>query len=822
MNFSLDHIIAITDAEVIGSNATTNIRAIVTDSRKIIDTTGVLYAAIRGEHHDGHLFVEECYKKGIRIFIVEKINNTWKLPDALLLKVSNTILAIQKIAAAHRRQFQYPIIGITGSNGKTIVKEWLNQLLAADFKIVRSPKSYNSQVGVPFSIWNMGTEHTLGIFEAGISQPKEMERLSEIIAPTIAVITSIGEAHMEHFQSPTVLIEEKTKLFLHAQKLVYCSDNSALNDVIHQYYGHKQVVDWSTRNERAVVFITNVSKGEKHSSFNATIRGVTYTIEIPFSDGASLENACTCIATCVALDLPLNHIIEKLKKLSPIQLRLQLLSGSHQFDIINDSYSADLKSLEIALDYMHMHAKGRKSAVILSDVLQSGLDELTLHHQINSLLSKYKTECLFGIGKSLSKHISAYTCEKRMFESPEAFIKSIDPREFANQIVLVKGARDFGFERIVDFLQAQSHETVLEVNLSAVAHNMHYFRGLIGDQAKLMVMVKAAGYGTGSVEVARTLEFNKADYLAVAYIDEGIALRDGGISLPIMVLNSELAGMHAMIRHQLEPEIFSIKSLNTFLEALALFPEKKPYPVHIKLDTGMKRLGFEEEEIPLLCKAISGNEDIKVASIFTHLAASDDPQFDDFTQHQINRFENMVDTIKATLGYSPMLHAANTGGIQRHPNTVFDMVRLGIGLYGISAAAEEQKNLRTVATLKTVISQIKTVQKGETIGYSRSFVAPYTMQIATIPVGYADGLRRTLSNGKGSVFIQGKSCPIVGKVCMDMTMVDVTGLKLSGEEEVEIFGNQNSIIKFAQESDTIPYEILTSVSQRVKRIYLEE
>lgn len=822
MNFSLRHIAKIIHAEVVGDLKEITIRKIVTDSRKIIDTNGVVYAAISGERHDGHSFIKECFDKGIRYFIVEKKPTTVSESEAVFLVVKNTVRALQEIATAHRKQFHYPVIGITGSNGKTVVKEWLNQLLAADFKIIRSPKSYNSQVGVTFSVWNMETEHSLGIFEAGISQPEEMDQLEKIIAPTIAVVTTIGEAHLEHFQTREKLIQEKTKLFNPADTLVYCADTIDLNHWIKQTYPDKKIVAWSREKKDVSVFVSDIQSADKHTIFKATTGSETYHIEIPFTDKASVENAITCFTVCVALNVSLLHVVEKFKKLSAVNLRLQLLSGAHQFDIVNDSYSADLKSLEIALDYMHVHARGRSTTVILSDILQSGMPAQKLHAEINTLLEKYKTERLFGIGKSMVEHSSAYTCERTMFSSTAEFIKSVDTKAFANKIVLVKGAREFSFELIVDYLQAQTHETVLEVNLSAVAHNMHYFRSQLKENTRLMVMVKAAGYGTGSAEIARTLEFNKADYLAVAYIDEGVALRDAGVSLPIMVLNSELAGLHAMIRNQLEPEIFSLKSLDAFLDALSLFSEKTPYPVHIKLDTGMKRLGFEKHEIKTLCEKLQHITSIKVASIFTHLVGSEDPSLDDFTTHQLDAFEEMAAEIENTLGYQTMKHAANTGGIQRHPRAEYDMVRLGIGLYGISAVPQEQQNLMTVASLKTVISQIKEVAVGESVGYNRSYVADRPMQIATIPVGYADGLRRVLSNEKGSLKINGHSCPIVGKVCMDMTMIDVTGLGLNGNEEVEIFGNQNSIIQFAKESDTIPYEILTSISHRVKRIYIED
>lgn len=823
MNLALSHIIAITGAETKGQITDAVIREIVTDSRKITGAGQTIYAAIKGVHHNGHLFLRDCYDKGIRFFIVEE-NTTDSFPDdAVFLRVKNTVDAIQRIASAHRSSFKYPVIGITGSNGKTIVKEWLNQLLCSHFKIVRSPKSYNSQVGVPFSIWNMGTEHSLGIFEAGISMPGEMEKLERIIRPEIGVLTTIGQAHIEHFSSRENLIREKIILFGNSRKIIYCSDAKDADAILKAEYPESRLFSWSLHSSPGSdLYVTDIIRTDSSTSFTFQYADREYQAEIPFGDQASLENAVSCISVCLVLNISPEEISDSLKKLNPVRLRLQLIRGAGNFDMINDSYSADLKSLEIALEYMARHARERKTAVVLSDILQSGETESELHAKINSLLQKFKTEQLFGIGTSMIRNKAQYEIPVQMFPKTEDFLRVAKNDLFQDHILLVKGAREFGFERIVANLQAQTHETVLEVDLNAVARNMHYFRRLIGSETKLMVMVKAAGYGTGTAEIARTLEFNKADYLAVAYIDEGIALREAGISLPIMVLNSELAGLPSMIRYQLEPEIFSLKSLDAFVETLKRHPEKQPFPVHIKLDTGMHRLGFETEEIERLCDRIAREKSIRVVSIFTHLAGSDDPGHDAFTHHQLELFRENAERIISAIGYRPMLHAANTGAIQRHPESAMDMVRLGIGLYGISADPKAQGELQTVATLKTIISQIKNIRKGESIGYGRNFIAVRNMRIATIPVGYADGLKRSLSNGKGAVMINGHLCPIVGNVCMDMTMVDITDADVSESDSVEIFGNNYPIAEIARNSGTIAYEVLTSISHRVKRIYLEE
>ncbi len=821
MSLKLQEIELILNSTVVGNTNERIINELATDSRRVNFPDTAIYFAIKGKNHDGHQYIDECYRKGVRCFVCEVNPDTDAYADATFFLVNNSILALQKVAAAHRNKFIIPIIGITGSNGKTIVKEWLNQLLSPVFQIIRSPKSYNSQIGVPLSVWNIETEHSLGIFEAGISEPGEMNALAEVIRPSIGIFTTLGEAHLENFPSKQDLAKEKAKLFRLSEVVIYPKKLDIITDALHLIAPDTKHFTWSLEGD-GDVNISEVRFFEKKIFFDFHSYRFQGSIEIPFGDIASLENAVSALTACIYLGLDPNLFANTFKKLHPVELRMQIVVGSNNNVVINDAYSSDIHSLEIALDYMERHSKGKPTLVILSDIVQSGWSPEKLHEKINQLLVNKKTERIFGIGPGFIEYKHKYQIPGTFFNTTEELLKEIKPNEHSGRMILVKGAREFRFERVVNLFREKSHETVLEVDLAAIAHNMHFFKRKIGPSTKLMVMVKAGGYGTGSAEIAKTLEFNKADYLAVAYIDEGIALREAGVSLPIMVLNSELSGMKAMVQNKLEPEIFSFDSLKALLQTLEDTQYPGLYPVHIKLDTGMHRLGFESDHIEELCNQLNMQRRLHVVSIFTHLAAADAPQHDDFTQQQISLFELMSSQIAKTLGYQPLLHAANTGAIQRHPNARFDMVRLGIGLYGISTIPEEQSSLRTVATLKTTISQIKQIKKGESIGYNRAYIAQKDMTIATIPVGYADGLRRNLSNEKGSVWINGSVCNIVGNVCMDMTMIDISNATAKEHDEVIVFGAQHDISIIAANSGTIPYEILTSISHRVNRRYIEE
>ncbi len=797
------------------------ITELVTDSRRLNFPENTVYFAIKGKNHDGHSYIDECYRKGVRCFVCEENYSEEKYKDAYFFIVENSVVALQKIAEAHRNKFSLPVIGITGSNGKTIVKEWLNQVLSPIFQIIRSPKSYNSQIGVSFSVWNIETEHSLGIFEAGISEPGEMTALANIIKPNIGIFTTLGEAHLENFASKQELAREKAKLFRNSEVVIYPKKQDIITDALHAIAPNVRHFTWSFDGDGDVNF-SDIRFFDKKIFFDFKSATFAGNIEIPFGDIASLENVASVLTTCVFLQLDPSQFVNAFKKLHPVELRMQIVNGFNNNVIINDAYSSDIHSLEIALDYMERHSKGKPTLVILSDIIQSGWSPEKLHEKINQLLINKKTERIFGVGPSFIEFKNKYSLPGSFYISTEELLNELKPSDYSGRMILVKGARDFRFERVVNVFREKSHETVLEVDLAAIAHNMHFFKRKIGTATKLMVMVKAGGYGTGSAEIAKTLEFNKADYLAVAYIDEGIALREAGVSLPIMVLNSELSGMTAMIQNKLEPEIFSFDSLHAVIQTLEDLNYKGLYPVHIKLDTGMHRLGFETGHIEKLCLELQKQRRLHIVSIFTHLAAADAPQHDSFTESQISQFERMSAQIEKVLGYKPLLHAANTGAIQRHPHARFDMVRLGIGLYGISAVEEEQSSLRTVATLKTTISQIKKIKKGESIGYNRAYIASKDMTIATIPVGYADGLRRSLSNEKGSVWINGTVCKIVGNVCMDMTMIDISETAANEHDEVIIFGAQHDISIIAKDAGTIPYEILTSISHRVNRNYIEE
>lgn len=816
MIFSPAHIANITGGELIVSAHAQVVTQVALDSRKLSAPSASVYVAIAGERHDGHRFVREVYQQGVRVFITEKPCEADQFLDATVVRVSSAVAALQALAAHHRRQFHIPVIGITGSNGKTTVKEWLNLLLADDFTIVRSPKSYNSQVGVPQSVLLMEPYHTLGIFEAGISQPGEMEVLEKVIQPTLGVFTNVGMAHRENFSSSHQVGKEKALLFTHAHEVVCSADAPE----IAQALAHRRCTTWSYTREADVRFTL-----EAATAAGAEVRieregQEAFHVSLSMSDQASLENAACCITVLLHLGYSPEVIARRVQRVVPIPMRMEVLQGVGNAVIINDTYSNDLHSLEIALDFARRQNPGQRHVAVLSDAVQSGIADEERHHAINAMLASRGVSELFAIGEAFVPHLNVYTLPVRHFQSVEVFMSETAAEAFARSVVLVKGARELRFERIVQFLQEQTHDTVLHIDLDAMAHNLHYFRSQLSPGVKLMAMVKAFGYGAGSHEVASLLEFNKADYLAVAYTDEGVALRKSGISLPIMVMNPEKSSLESLVRHHLEPEVYSFRTLDQLLAALPA--EAKAYPIHLKLDTGMHRLGFGKDEVEELAQRLAAEPRVRVVSVFTHLAAADEPKHDGFTQKQLHLFEQSCTTLRLLLGYDFMRHAGNTGGIQRFAGAQYDMVRLGIGLYGVSAAPEHQSALREVSSLRTVVSQLRDVPAGDSIGYGRSFIAEQPMRIAIIPVGYADGLRRSLSNGVGEVLINDVRCPIVGRVCMDMTMIDVSGVAVQEGDAVVIFGAGISLSEFAQKCGTIAYEVLTSVPQRVKRVYLQE
>jgi Alr-MurF fusion protein len=788
------------------------------DSRKLSLPSSSVFFAISGVRHDAHLFLEEVYHAGVRVFITEKPCTVDMFTDATVIRVPDSIAALQRLAAHRRQQFHIPVIGITGSNGKTVVKEWLNLLLSDDFHIVRSPKSYNSQVGVALSVLNMESYHTLGLFEAGISEPGEMASLAAMIRPTLGVITTIGVAHLENFGQPAAIAAEKVKLFSGDVPVVYSADQPAIASVAHA----PGSLSWSFSG-RGDVQLQADAQGASGTLLRVRHAETEFSVSVPFRDAASLENAASCITVMLKMGYGADRIAERLPRLVPVSMRLELLQGAGGSILVNDTYSNDLQSLEIALDFARQQSSAKPLVAVLSDIVQSGVADRDRHRKIAALLQSKGVAQVYGVGSGFAEHEDVYGLPHQWFPSVANFTETIRPEVLYQKVILVKGARELKFERIVSFLQQQTHETVLQVDLSAMEHNLNYFRSKVGSGVKIMAMVKASGYGAGAHEVASLLAFNKIDYLAVAYTDEGVSLRQSGISLPIMVMNPERSSLHALLHHHLEPEIYSFRSLDQYLEACAAgeapLAERK---IHIKVNTGMNRLGFEAEEMAALGVRLQDVPGVRVVSVFTHLAASEDAKHDGFTATQLKCFDEAAAILENALGYGLLRHVGNTGAIQRFPQARYDMVRLGIGLYGISAVPSEQGLLRQVSSLKTVVSQLRTIGVGESVGYGRSFVATVRTTVATIPVGYADGLKRLLGNGGGEVLIRGVRCAILGRVCMDMTMVDVTGLEVNEGDEVTVFGEGLPIQEFAERCQTIPYEVLTSIPARVKRVYLQE
>jgi len=854
-------------AEIVGgklfpeNSADIQIRDILIDSRRLIRPEATLFVALVTARNDGHLFVDELYEKGVRAFLVVSSEHfATSLPRylATLIKVPDTLVALQKLAAYHRRQFDIPVIGITGSNGKTIVKEWLYQLLSSDFNIIRSPKSYNSQIGVPLSVWKMEKENQLAIFEAGISEPGEMEKLEEIIRPDYGIITNIGHAHDEHFASAIQKTEEKLKLFKHSKVVVYCSDYGLIDTCIKKSAAERTYTPFSwSRSKPADLEVTEITtqnaergtqnaergtrnaerksqtaeRGTPATSVKALYKGEELSFTIPFTDEASIENAIHCFALLLGIGDETNSEIfatslpRYFATLSPIAMRLELKDAINHCSLINDSYNSDINSLSIALDFLAQQNQHNKKTVILSDILQSGKDKNDLYNEIAALLESKGIGKLIGIGRDISKYSDKFKMQKNFYLTTDDFLMHYPVSSFHAESILLKGARLFEFERISNALQQKAHETVLEINLDAMVHNLNHYRSLLKPGVKMMAMVKAFSYGSGSFEIANLLQFHRADYLAVAYADEGVELRKAAIHLPIMVMSPEEQSLDTLLKYNLEPEIYNMRILDQLEEALIRnqTSNQEAVRVHIKLDTGMHRLGFQEDEIDELIKRLtSQNSKIAIVSIFSHLAASEDPAQDEFTREQIRHFDAMSSRIISATGYPALRHILNSAGISRFTEAQFDMVRLGIGLYGVGTNEEEQLRMRNVSSLRTVVIQQKSIKKNETIGYNRKGKAGQECNIAVIPIGYADGLDRRLGNGVGKVFIGGKAAAIIGNVCMDLCMADVTGMSVKEGDVVTIFGDEHPVTELAKAIGTIPYEVMTGISGRVKRIYYHE
>jgi len=827
MNYSIANINQIingTLSENYGHNVV--IKNLLIDSRKITTPENSLFFAIKGERNDGHVFISELYEKGVRSFVVSTLpENPGLYTNAAFILVKDTLFALQLLCSYHRSTFHIPVIGITGSNGKTIVKEWLFQLLREDKNIVRSPKSFNSQVGVPLSVWQMSEENDLAIFEAGISKPGEMSLLEQIIAPTIGLITNIGQAHDENFENQKQKVVEKLKLFVNAEILLYCKDYLLVNEEITNSKAFRELkaFTWSKKT-RADLLVGRITKSTSDTEIQAVFKNDFVRIHIPFTDEASIENAIHCWSMMLYLGYENSVIAERMKFLSPVAMRLELKEGINNCSIINDSYNSDLGSLNIALDFLNQQKQHPKKTLILSDILQSGRNEENLYKEVAELIHKKGISRLIGIGEAISRQAGLFNIEKSFYNSTPEFLQSYNNSLFRDETILLKGARAFGFEAISKVIQQKAHETVLEINLNSIVHNLNYFRSRLKADTKIMAMVKAFSYGSGSFEIANILQFHRVDYLAVAYADEGIELRKAGITLPIMVMNPEEQSYDSMIQYNLEPEIYSFRVLNLFEETLKRTERNlnKQIAIHIKLDTGMHRLGFGPEDINELIVRIRNNKQLQIKSIFSHLVATDESEHDDFTWQQIRQFTEMSDRIQSHVDHRVTRHILNSAGISRFPDAQFDMVRLGIGLYGIGVTATEQAQLQNVSTLKTSISQIKNIPANETIGYSRKGLTTRDSKIATVPIGYADGLSRKLGNGRGKMIVKGKPAPIIGNVCMDMCMIDITDINANENDEVIVFGEAYPITEVAKDVGTIPYEILTNVSRRVKRVYYQE
>lgn len=814
MMYTAKRIAELTNCKIIGDSEL-SIQFFLTDSRAIASVHDTLFIAIKTQRNDGHHFIPQLIKKGVKHFLIqEDAIDTANHKDASLVFIvsKNPLSTLQRLAAYHRSRFNIPVIGITGSNGKTIVKEWLYQLLKSDYNICRSPKSYNSQIGVPISVLNLRNTHTLAIFEAGISQPNEMEKLQEIIQPTLGVFTSFGDAHNEGFITKQQKLAEKAKLFLNTPTIV-------LNGIPEFNFKPNQVVIRVDESGQANFLIQ-----PKEFGFTLVHNDEKFQFQIPFFDKASILNAATCVVVLLRMGYTVQQIEGKIQSLQALSLRLEIKNGIQNSLVINDYYNSDLDSIKIALGFLQQQTRKNKKVIVLSDIEQSGLNSKELYTQLLNLLSASKVDLLIGIGKEIKSQKNLFGTNNLFFESTSQFLSEFKNHAYAlaNSTILLKGARSFGFEAISRLLQQKSHDTVFEIDLNKFISNVNYFRGKISSRVKVMAMVKAMGYGSGSIEIARVLQHIGINYLAVAYADEGVELKEAGIQLPVMVMNPEEDAFEDMINYGLEPEVYSFKVLQSFIQKLESMGITEPYPIHIKLDTGMHRLGFESFQIDELISQLKHLKQLKVVSVFSHLAASDNSDLDDFTFAQIDEFIKMNSAIESELGYQSLKHICNSAAISRFPNAHFDMVRLGIGMYGLGVNPEEQRYLQNVGCLKTKISQIKIIKAGHTVSYNRSGKIKEATSIATLPIGYADGFNRLLGNGKFSVLINGAECKTVGNICMDMCMVDVTNVDCKEGDEVIIFDSVSQINTLAKTLLTIPYEILTNVSGRVKRVYVQE
>ncbi len=812
---TISDLVKICQGQLIRSGPDQSIRSLLTDSRKVSDAQSAVFFAIKGPNHDGHKYIAELAQKGVSTFVIEAMPETPLPAEINLILVESSLKALQQLAKYKRGEFHSPVIAITGSNGKTIIKEWLSKMLSTRAQVVKSPRSYNSQLGVPLSVWEIGPQYDYGVFEAGISQMNEMDRLKEIIQPTHGIITNIGTAHEEGFDSIEIKLKEKLKLFQGCKVLVFSTNDSLIANAVKQMnQPPEKLISWSYHHE-ADIRIEALNDNNYRFHFPEKTR----ELRLPFTDEASEENLIHCICMLYELGLSSIQIQLALNSLEPVDMRLKLVKGINNTYVIDDSYNNDLAGIESALDFLaHQNQFGRKT-VILSDIPQVS-DPSKVYASVNRLLLEKGADKLIGVGPEISKNQELFGIDKSFYPGTGALLQQLSGKELQESVILVKGARKFGLERVVSALAEKAHQTILEINLDAITENLNFYRNRLGPEVKIMVMVKAFAYGSGSAEVAQLLQFHKVHYLAVAYADEGVTLRKNGIHLPIMVMNTGHADLNKLIQYDLEPEIFELNQLTTFHRYYA--GKSVSLPIHININTGMNRLGFEPDETDRLIDFLTEHPDIKVKSIFTHLAGADEASHNEFSLNQLKNFKPLAERINNKTNSKALIHALNSAGIIRFPEYQMDMVRLGIGLYGLEASGQRADELRTVGTLKTTISQVKEIKAGETVGYSRKGIAERDISIATVAIGYADGYSRAFSTGIGTMYVHGKAAQVIGNVCMDMTMIDVTGQNVKPGDEVIVFGETPSITTLANQINTIPYEILTNVSERVKRVYLTE
>ena len=830
MNYSIEKITTLIGARRIGETDA-QIGWLLTDSRSLCFPEETLFFALKSTRNDGHRYIEDLYRRGVRNFVVEAKGiaeycpngSVTTMADANFLIVPSPLAALQRLAERHRDEFNIPIVGITGSNGKTMVKEWLYQLLLPSQKIVRSPRSYNSQIGVPLSVWLLNEQTEIGIFEAGISQPGEMMALRDIIQPTIGVLTSLGSAHQENFRSMEEKCLEKLELMHDTEAMVYCSDNDIVSRCIRrmQYKGEK--IAWSQCDEQVALFVKRIENKGQSARITYIWQGEENTYSIPFIDEASIEDTITCAAVALRLGLTPGQLADRMPKLEPVAMRLEVKEGQRGCLLINDSYNSDINSLDIALDFMQRResAGSLTKTLILSDIFQTGTTSDKLYAQVSDLAVKRGINKFIGIGPELSAQADRIQiADKQFFADVNHFLSSDAFAALHHELILLKGARPFGFDQITEQLEQKVHETILEVNLNAVVENLNYYRSFLKPETKMVCMIKADGYGAGAVEIARTLQDHRVDYLAVAVADEGVTLRKAGITANIMIMNPEMTAFKTMFDYDLEPEVYSFRLLDALIKA-ARKEGITGWPVHIKLDTGMHRLGFDPvDDMDELIDRLKHQNAVIPRSVFSHFVGSDSDDFDSFSAQQFALFEEGSSKLQSAFSHKILRHIDNSAGIEHFPERQLDMCRLGLGLYGIDS--RDNRILNTVSTLKTTILQMHHVPAGETVGYSRKGKLDRDSVIAAIPIGYADGLNRHLGNRHGYCLVNGQKAEYVGNICMDVAMIDVTDIPCQEGDQVEIFGEHLPVTVLSDAIDTIPYEVLTGVSNRVKRVYFQD